>query len=254
MGVTMAKINFDGAYVRFPLLTTKAKSVTNTIAELAIGGRVGKNAEGKNELAALTNLTLKISDGDRVGLIGHNGAGKSTFLRTVVGVYVPVEGKVEISGRIGSLVDLLIGVNAEASGAENIYTRAALLGIPKREITKIFREIVEFSGLGEFINMPIRTYSSGMLLRLAFSVATAVKSDILLMDEWLSVGDDDFRIKSEAKIQSMIEETNILILASHSRDLIERLCNKVLWLEHGQVKMFGSVEEVCNSYFGPPDA
>jgi lipopolysaccharide transport system ATP-binding protein len=246
----MSRIVVQDVSISFPILTTRSKSLTNSIAELAVGGNFRKGNKGHSLLSALSNIDLEFIDGDRIGLIGHNGSGKSTFLRTVAGVYAPTSGLVTTEGKVGSLVDLLIGVNGEATGRENIYTRGALLGVPRKEMTSLYNQAVEFSGLGDFIEMPLRTYSSGMLLRLAFSVATCVKSDILLMDEWLAVGDDEFRGRAEAKLHEIIQENKILVLASHSRELIEGLCNKVLWLDHGQVKMFGSVDHVCDAYFG----
>ena len=249
----MSRISIRDASISFPILTSRSKSLTNSIAELAVGGNFRRGNKGHTLLSALSNINLELVDGDRMGLVGHNGSGKSTFLRTVAGVYAPTSGIVKTEGRVGSLVDLLIGVNGEATGRENIYTRAALLGVPRKEIASLYSQVVDFSGLGDFIEMPLRTYSSGMLLRLAFSVATSVKSDILLMDEWLAVGDDEFRIRAEAKLHEIIQENKILVLASHSRELIEGLCNKVLWLDHGQVKMFGRVEDVCDLYFGKRD-
>lgn len=155
-----------------------------------------------------------------------------------------------LQGQVGSLIDISLGINHEATGCENIYLRAALLGLSKKEILVKLDEIIEFSELGDFIDMPVRTYSNGMLLRLAFSVSTVMRPEILLMDEWLSVGDEDFKYKAEARIAELLEFTKILVIASHSRDLIMKTCNRVLYLEHGVIKMDGPPEDVCKAYFG----
>jgi lipopolysaccharide transport system ATP-binding protein len=199
---------------------------------------------------ALSGVTFEFNEGERVGLVGHNGAGKSTMLRALSGVYAPSKGTVEISGNVGSLIDISLGINLEASGRENIFIRGALLGLTKSEVQNKFAEIVEFSELGDFIEMPVRTYSSGMHLRLAFAVSTIVRPEILLMDEWLSVGDENFKHKAEARLEELVSSTKILVIASHSRELITSTCNRVIWLEHGQVKMDGPTNEVAPIYFG----
>jgi lipopolysaccharide transport system ATP-binding protein len=198
----------------------------------------------------LEDLTFSLADGARLGLVGHNGAGKSTLLRLLSGVYVPSHGTAHIEGEIGSLIDISLGIDSEASGRENIYLRGALLGMTKAQMNGMIDEIIAFSELGDFIDMPLRTYSSGMHLRLAFSVSTMVRPEILLMDEWLSVGDQGFTHKAEARLAELVQSTNILVIASHSRDLIQKTCNRVLWLEHGKIRLDGTPEEVLPHYFG----
>ena len=183
-------------------------------------------------------------------MLGHNGAGKSTLLRLLSGVYEPSSGRAEIKGEIGSLIDVSFGIDPEASGRENIYLRGALLGLTRAEIKAKLDEIIDFSELGDFIDMPVRTYSSGMHLRLAFSVSTIIRPEILLMDEWLSVGDEGFRVRAEARMNELVESTHILVIASHSRELVRDTCNRAIWLEHGKIKMDGTPEEVTQAYFG----
>jgi lipopolysaccharide transport system ATP-binding protein len=199
---------------------------------------------------ALDGISLEIQSGQRVAIVGHNGAGKSSLLRTLAGVYAPTRGRINVNGSVASLIDLALGINPEATGRENIYVRGQLLGLSKAKIRDSFDEIVGFADLGDFIEMPVRTYSTGMHLRLAFAVSTLVRPEILLMDEWLSVGDSDFQQKAEERLANLVDESKILILATHSRELIQQVCNRVIWLEHGRVRRDGSPDSVLRDYFG----
>lgn len=245
----MAHIIFEHVNIDFPIYNAKNRSLKNTVMQAATGGTVSFGAEG-TVIRSLEDVSFQIGEGERVGLIGHNGAGKSTLLRALSNVYAPTSGRAEIVGEIGSLVDISLGIDGEATGRENIYIRGALLGLKKSEIASRFDEIVKFSELGEFINMPVRTYSSGMHLRLAFAVATIIRPEILLMDEWLSVGDASFNEKAEQRLSDLVQSSRILVIASHSRALIERTCNRVMWFEHGRLKMDGSPKDVCAQYWG----
>lgn len=247
----MAKITLENAFVDIPIFNANGRSLTSRILEVATGGRLDADPDGKVIVRALSGISLDLHDGDRIGLVGHNGAGKSTLLRVLSGVFVPTAGSALIEGAVGSLIDVSLGINPEASGRENIFLRGALLGLSKAEVSEKFDEIVEFSELGEFIEMPMRTYSSGMQLRLAFAVSTTVRPEILLMDEWLSVGDEGFKAKASERLSRVVDASKILVLASHSRELLEKVATKVLWLEHGEVKMFDSSEVVLDAYFGP---
>jgi lipopolysaccharide transport system ATP-binding protein len=199
---------------------------------------------------ALDEISIEIQSGERVAIVGHNGAGKSSLLRTLAGVYAPTKGRITVNGTVASLIDLALGINLEATGRENIYVRGQLLGLSKAKIRDSFDEIVDFADLGDFIEMPVRTYSTGMHLRLAFAVSTLVRPEILLMDEWLSVGDSDFQQKAEERLANLVDESKILILATHSRELIQQVCNRVIWLEHGRVRRDGSPDSVLRDYFG----
>lgn len=245
----MAYIKFQNVSVDFPIYNAKNRSFKNTVMQAATGGKVSFGAEGAI-IRSLENVSFEISEGERIGLVGHNGAGKSTLLRALSGVYEPTAGYAEITGEIGSLVDIGLGIDGEATGRENIFIRGALLGLKRSEIEKKFDEIVSFSELGEFVDMPVRTYSSGMHLRLAFAVATVIRPEILLMDEWLSVGDAAFNEKAEQRLNDLVKSSRILVIASHSRDLILKICTRVFWFEHGKLKMDASPEEVCKLYWG----
>lgn len=245
----MAHIIFEHVNVDFPIYNARNRSLKNTVMQAATGGKVSFGAEG-TVIRSLEDVTFQIHEGERVGIVGHNGAGKSTLLRALSNVYAPTAGRAEVVGEIGSLVDIGLGIDGEATGRENIFIRGALLGLKKSEIESHFDEIVEFSELGEFINMPVRTYSSGMHLRLAFAVATIIRPEILLMDEWLSVGDASFNEKAELRLNNLVKSSRILVIASHSRELIEKTCNRALWFEHGHLKMDSDPESVCKAYWG----
>jgi len=246
----MAHIEFRNVCVDIPIYNASGRSLKKRLVQVATGGQIGANDQGVVVVRPLADLSFTFNDGDRVGLVGHNGAGKSTLLRMLSGVYAPTSGSARIEGEIGSLIDIALGIDGEATGRENIYLRGALLGLSKQEMTRSMDEIIEFSELGDFIDMPLRTYSSGMHLRLAFSVSTIVRPQILLMDEWLSVGDQGFTHKAEARLTEMVQSTNILVIASHSRELVQKTCNRVLWLEHGKIRMDGPPDAVLPEYFG----
>jgi lipopolysaccharide transport system ATP-binding protein len=216
----------------------------------ATGGLLTTHKGGHVSIRALSEISLELNPGDRLGVIGHNGSGKSTLLRLLAGIYSPTSGTISISGTIASLMSISLGINQDNTGRENIYIRGKLMGLSKKQIDEKIEEIVAFSDLGAYIGLPVRTYSSGMALRLAFSVATTIRADIIIMDEWLSVGDEAFKDRAQARLNELVDESEILVIASHSRDLIERTCNRVLWLEHGLVKMLGDTKEVTQAYFG----
>ena len=246
----MALIDFQNVCVDFPIYNANGRSLKKRLIQVATGGQLGADPQGRVVVRALEDLSFTLKDGDRVALLGHNGAGKSTLLRLSSGVYEPSAGVARIEGEIGSLIDISLGIDPEATGRENIFLRGGLLGMTRREINNRIDEIIDFSELGDFIDMPLRTYSTGMHLRLAFAVSTIVRPEILLMDEWLSVGDEGFKHKAEKRLTELVESTNILVIASHSRDLVMHTCNRVIWLEHGKIRMDGEPNSVCHAYFG----
>ena len=246
----MAYIEFTNVCVDFPIYNANGRSLKKRLIQVATGGQLGADQQGRVVVRALEGLSFTLRDGDRVGLLGHNGAGKSTLLRLLSGVYEPSSGSARIEGEIGSLIDISLGIDPEATGRENIYLRGGLLGMTRSEIAAQIDDIIEFSELGDFVDMPLRTYSTGMHLRLAFAVSTVVRPEILLMDEWLSVGDEGFKHKAEARMSELVRSTNILVIASHSRELVLHTCNRIIWLEHGKIRMDGDPQTVAAAYFG----
>ena len=230
----MAFISLKDVSVNFPIYGAGAASFKKTLAASVTGGRFGKET-GVNVVQALSNINLELKSGDRLGLIGHNGAGKSTLLRALAGVYEPSSGEFVREGTVSSLIDPSLGIEPDATGIENIMLRGLVMGMSKRQLDELTPAICEFSGLGEYVNMPVRTYSTGMLMRLAFSISTSIEADILLMDEWLSVGDAEFTHKAERRMKDVVAKSGILVLASHSPDLIAKECNRVIHLEHGRI-------------------
>ena len=221
--------------IEFPVFNSSARSLKKSLINATTGGRVAKDSRSHVIVKALDDINLEIKEGDRVGLFGHNGSGKTTLLRALAGVYAPVRGYLNVRGRIASLLDIGLGMDAEATGYENIRVRGLLLGLSSKEVDKIIDDIAEFTGLGEYLDMPMRTYSSGMIVRLGFAVSTSVHADIILMDEWLSVGDAEFQEKAQTRLSSLVDNASILVIASHNLGLLENTCNKIVHLEHGKI-------------------
>jgi lipopolysaccharide transport system ATP-binding protein len=246
----MAHIEFKDVSVAFPIFNAESRSLKNKVLSISSGGRLGQDENGVAEIRALDDINFVFKNGERIGLVGHNGSGKSTLLRTLSGVYWPQRGLISIKGKTTSLIDISLGINPEFTGRENILIRGSLLGLTRDQIRMRTDEIIHFTELGEFIDMPLRTYSSGMQLRLAFAISTTNDPEILLMDEWLSVGDENFKGKAEERMQHLADKSNILVIASHSAEQILKVCSRVLWLEHGRIKMDGDPKTVCGAYFG----
>lgn len=245
----MTSIVFNEVSLDLPVYNARSRSLKNRMIQAAAGGHILSACDGSVIVRALDNISFQLNDGDRLGILGHNGAGKSTLLRMLRGVYSPTVGSIKIKGNISSLIDISLGTDLEATGRDNIYLRGCLLGMSKTAIQTNIEEIIEFTDLGDFIDMPLRTYSSGMNMRLAFAVSTTIKPEILLMDEWLSVGDESFKAKAELRMNELLETTSVLIIASHSYDVIANTCNKAVWLEHGKIKRFGNSVSIANEYF-----
>jgi lipopolysaccharide transport system ATP-binding protein len=201
----------------------------------ATGGTLFTDDAHRVVVRALDGVSFEFREGERVGLVGHNGSGKTTLLRVLAGAYEPVSGTLEARGSVMSMLSITLGMDPDATGRENIVLRGIVMGRERKEIDGLVDDIAGFAELGDYIDMPLRTYSSGMAMRLAFAISTSIRSDIVLMDEWLSVGDADFAARAQERLRSLIGEARILVLASHDRGLLERNCNRLLRLEHGRI-------------------
>jgi lipopolysaccharide transport system ATP-binding protein len=242
----LAKISVSDLSLYLPLLGANTQSIKRYLKDVAIGGVFARRSTGATEpiLVALSNVNLSLAPGDRLGLVGSNGSGKTTLLRCLAGVYKPDRGMVEVEGRVASLLDLSLGIDPSATGIENIRLRGLVAGLAPGEIKRREVEIGEFSGLGPFLAMPMRSYSSGMQARLAFATATSVEADILLMDEWIAVGDAEFRVQAHQRLTSMVEKSKIMVLATHDRTLLGSLCNKVMRMDHGSASEILPIDQM----------
>lgn len=200
------------------------------------------------EFLALKDVSFEVHKGEVVGIIGRNGAGKSTLLKVISGILKPAEGQVTVGGNIVPMLELGSGFDTDLTGRENIYLNGAILGYSEEFLKDKYDEIVDFSELGRFIDVPIRNYSSGMLMRLAFSIATVVNPEILIVDEILSVGDENFQAKSKSRMLELMGGGTTVLFVSHGLEQIREMCNRVVWLDGGSVKMFGNAQEVCDAY------
>ncbi|MCC8109064.1 MAG: ABC transporter ATP-binding protein [Planctomycetes bacterium] len=238
---TDTRISVSDASVIFPIYGSKSfKNIAirraTKLFNKPLGGRINIDTVTNNVyIEALNKISIEINHGERVGLVGHNGSGKSTLLRMLAGTYPPVTGSVEVVGKIAPFLELSLGVEPDVNGYEAIYLRGLMLGLSSKTIMDKTSEIAEFSELGAFLDMPIRTYSSGMVMRLSFAISTIVNPDILLMDEWISVGDQGFQQKAGKRLNELVERSKILVIASHSIDLLKSLCTRIIRLENGQV-------------------
>lgn len=247
----MAYIDIQDVGVEFPVYHASTRSLKNRlIGRMSLGGRIRDDAGHRIRVRALEGVTLTFQHGDRVALIGANGAGKSTLLRVLAGVYEPMRGIVQSEGRVAPLFDIGLGLDPESTGYENIILRGLLLGMSRREISARSKAIAAFTELDDYLAMPLRTYSTGMMLRLAFSVSTHVGAEILLMDEWIGAGDAAFTEKAQRRLLELVEGAAILVLASHSENIVRRTCNKAVLLRQGAVAHFGGVDEVLQAYKG----
>jgi ABC-2 type transport system ATP-binding protein len=244
----MARIQLDKVCVDFPVFNATSRSVRLGLLNKVIGGRLSKGKKHGSSVRALDEVTVSFEKGDRVGLVGHNGAGKTTLLRVLAGVYIPTSGLIRCEGRVAPLFDISLGFDLEASGYDNIILRGLFLGLSKAQIEARVDDIAEFTDLGSYLDMPLRTYSSGMLLRLAFAIATEIEPEIILMDEWIGVGDAQFVERAKERLDRFIGGSSIMVLASHSEELIRAICNKAILLGQGQVLAEGSVEDVFHHY------
>jgi ABC-2 type transport system ATP-binding protein/lipopolysaccharide transport system ATP-binding protein len=243
-----SELSLDNVSVSFPIYHGGSRSLKKSLLFRGSGGQLASDASHRIVVEALREVSLSFRTGDRVALIGNNGAGKTTLLRVMAGIYEPVTGAVTSHGRISPMFDIALGIDGEISGYDNIRLRGLILGLSAREIEERMADIVEFTELGDYLDIPVRTYSSGMMTRLTFAVATCFAPEILLMDEWIVAGDAGFLAKAQHRIEAFVEKAGILVLASHSSEICRRWCNKAVWMERGQVKMVGEINAVLDSY------
>jgi lipopolysaccharide transport system ATP-binding protein len=221
--------------IEFPVYGGKSRSLKSAVLRAATGGAIAADAADRVVVRALDHVSFEWREGERIGLVGHNGSGKTTMLRTVAGIYEPSVGAIEIRGRVASMLSITLGMDAEATGYENILVRGTIMGLRRKQILDLIDDVVEFSELGDYVYMPMRTYSSGMIMRLMFAISTSVRADIILMDEWLSVGDADFTDKAQKRLTQLIDEAKLLVIASHNPDVIRNICTRVIHLERGKI-------------------
>ncbi|WP_323118366.1 ABC transporter ATP-binding protein [Burkholderia alba] len=244
----MAFIELNGVTLDLPIYDVQGRSLKKKVMRMGRRNTIAEDSDGVVVVRALDDVSFRFESGDRVGLIGHNGAGKSTLLRTMSGIYAPTTGQISRDGKVVPLLDISLGMDENSTGLQNIRLRGLLLGMSDGEIRAKQHDIAEFCELGDYLDLPIRTYSSGMRVRLAFAVSTAVDAEILLLDEVMGVGDASFRHKAQERLEDLHSRAEIVVLAMHSNSEIRRVCNKALWMDRGKVRAFGAVDDVVAAY------
>jgi ABC-type polysaccharide/polyol phosphate transport system ATPase subunit len=232
--------------LRYPVFTPVGRAFKSVLWG-PLGGRVTVEPHA-TYVQALDGLDLDIQEGDRLGIIGHNGSGKTTLLRVLSGIYAPQSGEVDIRGKVACFVDITFGMAAESTGWENIALRGTFMGLSRQRIEELTPSIAAFSELGRYLDMPVRTYSAGMFMRLAFAITTSVPQEIIIMDEMIGAGDARFRTSAIARINSLLSRTKIVVVATHSKSILRGFCNKALWLDKGLVRALGGIEEIIEAY------
>ncbi|MFC3447801.1 galactan export ABC transporter ATP-binding subunit Wzt/RfbE [Amycolatopsis speibonae] len=248
----MVSIEVQGAYVDFPIFDAKTRSLKKRVLG-KVGGKIGTDAKVPI-IEALRDISLSLSEGDRVGLVGHNGAGKSTLLRLLSGIYEPTRGSTRVVGRIAPVFDLGVGLDPEVSGHENILIRGLFLGMSRKQMTKRVDDIAEFTELGDYLHLPLRTYSAGMRVRLALGVVTTIDPEILILDEGLGAIDAAFLAKARERLVDLARRAGVLVFASHSDELLRELCTAALWMDEGRIRAHGPLDEVLARYHGAENA
>ena len=241
-------LRLESVTVDFPVYNASARSLKNRLLHHGTGGRIARSAGNRLCVRALEDVSLVLEHGDRLGLVGANGAGKTTLLRVLAGAYEPTRGHVHRRGRSASLLNVSLGIDAEATGYENIMIRGLFLGLMPEQVRERMEEIAAFTELGDYLAMPVHTYSAGMRLRLAFAVCTCFEPEILLMDEWLGIGDRAFVEKARRRLEEFVERAGILVLASQNAALLERVCSTAVVLDAGRVLARGPIGDVLKEY------
>jgi ABC-2 type transport system ATP-binding protein len=246
--VRRVSISTKDACVDFPIFDAKSRSLKKTVMGL-VGGNIATEARVP-VIEALRDISLDLEHGDRVGLVGHNGAGKSTLLRLLAGIYEPTRGFAEVRGRVAPVFDLGVGMDPEISGLENIIVRGLFLGMTRKEMEERIDDIADFTELGDFLRMPLRTYSTGMRIRLALGVVTSIAPEILILDEGIGAVDAAFLEKSKKRLSELVDRAGLLVFASHSDEFLRELCDTAIWMEHGRIREHGALEDVLAAYKG----
>jgi ABC-2 type transport system ATP-binding protein/lipopolysaccharide transport system ATP-binding protein len=244
----MAFVRLRGVSVEFPVYTANSRSLKRLLLARRHAGNIGTDSHHRVSVRALTDIDLDIRHGDRLALLGVNGAGKTTLLKVLAGIYEPTHGRIHADGRVSALLTASVGLDPDATGRENIVMRGLYMDIRPRDMRAHIDEIAEFAELGYYIDMPVRTYSAGMVIRLCFAVATTFPPEILLMDEWLAAGDAGFLVKAKKRMEEFVAGSSILVLASHDLHLLEAWCNRAVLLDQGRIAASGSVAEIAARY------
>jgi len=243
-----ASLSLQDISVEFPIYSGNSRSLKKVLFNTTTQGNLARDARDRISVLALRDINLDLAHGDRLAIIGVNGAGKSTLLKVLAGIYTPTGGRMMASGRVSALLTASVGLNMDATGRENIITRGMYMDIHPSDMRGRVDEIADFTELGYHIDMPVRTYSSGMMVRLCFAVATSLRAEILLMDEWLGAGDAGFLAKARQRMEDFVSATSILVLASHSMPLLQEWCNRAILLDQGRIVAAGGVAEVVAAY------
>jgi len=238
----MSSITLTNASIVYPVIGPSKDSLVGHVKRMATSGQITQSGNSVS-IVALKNINLQVNEGDRIGVLGRNGAGKTTMLRMITGVYAPVGGKVRVEGRISSLIDIQLGMNAHLTGYQNIKLRSLYMGKSENLIEEMTPKIAEFTELEDYLELPLSTYSSGMRLRLAFGIATAYDTDIMIMDEWLSAGDAKFKSKAQERLISLVGSSKIFLMASHSASLQKKMCDKGIVLQNGEIAFRGNIDD-----------
>ena len=247
----MASIDVRDLHVSFPLYHGTARSLRKTVAAAA-SSRLREDPQRRMVVHALRGLSFSMGPGERLGLVGGNGAGKTTLLRTLAGIYEPIAGRVTVKGELHTLLDTSLGMNFDLTGRENIGLRGLYAGLRPRAIRALEEDVQAFADLGGFLDMPVRTYSSGMVVRLGFALATSIRPQVLLMDEWFLAGDTGFMRKARGRLEELVRQAEILVISTHQPEVIAAWCTKVLWMDQGSIRLEGLPDVVLPEYLGHP--
>ncbi len=241
----MTSITLKNVSLDYPIYDTTSRSFRRSLTRaIPVGGRIRQTQGSSTSILALDDISISLHEGDRVALLGHNGAGKSTMLKLLAGFYEPTSGELQREGKVSALLNLMSGMDVNLNGYDNILLCGMLYGLERKEVLERMDDIVDFCELGPYLDVPVLLYSSGMLLRLAFSICTSIDCDILLLDEWVGAGDRTFIQKAHERLSGLIFRSSILVFATHDSAIAERLCNKAIFLEHGKALMYGDIDDV----------